>query len=106
MLVQALVSPGGDIAEADPDRPPLGVEAWAVGATIVLTLAYGAVMEQLGFIVATALFVAAFMVVLLRIRRPVFVLAMAVGMSLGSYVLFGKILGTYLPPGTWITLQF
>jgi putative tricarboxylic transport membrane protein len=104
MLAQALMSAGNG-ADDEP-APAIGVEAWAVGATIVLTILYAAVIEQLGFIVATALFVAAFMAVLLRIRRPAFILVMSVAMSLGSYVLFGKLLGTYLPPGTWITIQF
>ena len=31
---------------------------------------------------------------------------MALGLSLGSYLVFGKLLGTYLPPGTVITIYF
>jgi len=63
-------------------------------------------LERLGFVFSSMLFVASVMTMLLRIRRPVFVLAMSVGLSLGSYVIFGKLLGTYLPPGSWITIQF
>jgi hypothetical protein len=63
-------------------------------------------MEPLGFIVSTILIVAAIMVVILRMRAPVMIAAMSVGISLGCYLVFGKLLGTYLPPGTWITIYF
>jgi putative tricarboxylic transport membrane protein len=93
-------------SEDDPPLPSLGIEVWFVGVSIGLTLVYGALLERLGFVLSSMLFVAAVMTMLLRIRRPVFVLAMSVGLSLGSYVIFGKLLGTYLPPGSWITIQF
>jgi hypothetical protein len=31
---------------------------------------------------------------------------MAIGLSLGCYLVFGKLLGTYLPPGEIITIYF
>lgn len=101
---------GGDAAEGDDENsetsPSLPTEIWFVGATVILTVLYGYVMEQFGFIISTAAFVAAALVVLLRIRRPLFVTVMSVSLSLGAYILFAKLLGAYLPSGTWITLQF
>jgi putative tricarboxylic transport membrane protein len=105
LTIQGLNSPP-DTAEKEVLPPPLGTEVWYVGGTVVLTVLYGATMEKLGFIVSSAVFVAALVVVLLRIRRPLFIAAMAVGLSVGAYVVFGKLLHTYLPPGTWLAIQF
>ena len=92
---------------AAPDLPaPARREGWAVAATIGCIVLYGAVLEPLGFIVSTVLIVAALMIAVLRIRAPITVAAMAIGLSLGCYLVFGKLLGTYLPPGTWITVYF
>jgi hypothetical protein len=79
-------------------------ESFAVVSTIGAIVLYGAMLEPLGFIPSTALIVAAIMIVVLRIRAPLIVTAMALGLSLGCYLVFGKLLGTYLPPGTWITI--
>jgi putative tricarboxylic transport membrane protein len=90
----------------DESGPVTGLEVWSVVSVIALTVLYGTVMEKLGFLVATTLFVAVALVVLLRITRPLFVASMALGMSVGAYLLFSKLLGTYLPPGTWISVYF
>lgn len=81
-------------------------EGWSVAATIGSIVLYGALLEPLGFIVSTVLIVAAIMIVVLRLQAPITIAAMSVGLSLGSYLVFGKLLGTYLPPGTWITVYF
>jgi hypothetical protein len=44
------------------------------------------------------------MIFVLRIRAPLKVAAMSLGLAIGCYLVFGKLLGTYLPPGTWITI--
>lgn len=106
LALQGLAGRSDDDEASEAPPLPLPTEIWFVGGTIVLTLLYGSVMEQLGFIVSTAIFVAAVVVILLRIRRPLFVATMSVSLSLGAYVIFGKLLGTYLPSGTWISLQF
>jgi putative tricarboxylic transport membrane protein len=87
-------------------RPPARSETLSVVATIGTIVIYGALMEPLGFIISTALIVAAIMIVILRMRTPVMIAAMSIGLSLGCYLVFGKLLGTYLPPGTWITIYF
>lgn len=106
MLLAQTFAGAGAADEPGGDGPVSGVEAWSVAAAIGLTILYGMVMERLGFLVATVLFVAAALTVLLRIRRPIFVAAMSFGISIGAYVLFQKVLGTYLPPGTWISVYF
>lgn len=91
--------PEGEAAAA----PMLG-EVTAVTATIGSLVVYGALLEPLGFIPSTILVVAAIMIFVLRLRAPLTIAAMAIGLSLGCYLVFGKLLGTYLPPGTWITI--
>jgi len=78
-----------------------GFEAVAVVGAIVL---YGFLLEPLGFIPATLLIVAAFMTVILRITAPLLVAGVSLGLAIGCYLIFGKLLGTYLPPGTLITI--
>jgi hypothetical protein len=105
-LLMVLQSLGRD-TEASSDVPAAARnETWSVVATIGTIAIYGALMEPLGFIVSTILIVAAIMVVILRMRAPVMIAAMSIGISLGCYLVFGKLLGTYLPPGTWITIYF
>jgi putative tricarboxylic transport membrane protein len=93
-------------AAREPDPVPAGPsEPAAVVATIGSIVVYGALLEPLGFIPSTALVVALMMVLVLRVTAPLMVAAMAIGLSLGCYLVFGKLLGTYLPPGTWITIH-
>lgn len=99
--VGAASAPAADAAE-----PVTGEEVRTVALTILVTVAYGALMEPLGFLPSTALFVAAVMTVLLRIRRVPLILILSLALPVGCYILFGKLLGTYLPPGTWITIHF
>jgi len=104
ILLQSL-RPYADTAE--PEIPaPARNESWSVAATIGFIVVYGALLEPLGFIVSTVLIVAALMIAVLRIRAPVPIAALSIGLSLGCYLVFGKLLGTYLPPGTWITVYF
>lgn len=78
------------------ERLPRGEGALRVIATLVLTLAYILTLRPMGFLVATALFLAAEMV-LIGIRRPVVVIPMALVMSAGVYLLFRHGLEVPLP---------
>ncbi len=80
----------------------LGAVVFTIGGLVV----YGMLLEPFGFIPSTAVGVIATMVFALRIRSPVLVAGMAIGLSLGCYLVFGKLLGTYLPPGTIISIYF
>jgi putative tricarboxylic transport membrane protein len=91
--------------EAESDSVTPG-EAWSVVATIASLVLYGILLEPLGFIPSTVIVVAAMMVLVLRIRAPLKVAAMSFGLAIGCYLVFGKLLGTYLPPGTVITIYF
>lgn len=66
--------------------------------------AYGYLLDKIGFLLATPLVILVVMVVNLRIRSPGRVLGMALGLTVGSYLIFQKVLGIYLATGTWINL--
>lgn len=94
---------GGAIAvRPSPVRPP---EAPAgpggrrrITATLVGLVLYALAFERLGFLVASAAFVA-FLLLLYGERRWLVILAVAVGAAGATYVVFARWLGVPLPPG-------
>ena len=104
MLAQTL-RPTAAGGEEEPESIIPG-EVGAVVFTIAGLVVYGMLLEPFGFIPSTALGVVAMMVFALRIRSPLLIAGMAIGLSLGCYLVFGKLLGTYLPPGTIISIYF
>ena len=95
-------------SEDDSDAPVamLPGERIAVAMTVGGLVVYGMLLEPFGFIPSTAFMVAVVMFFGLRVRSPVMLAGMAIGLSLGCYLVFGKLLGTYLPPGEIITIYF
>ncbi len=89
----------GDTSAGVDRKEVLGV-AW----TFLSILIYGFAMEKVGFLVATPLLVTAILYFLLRVRSVAFLAAFAIGLTVGTYIIFNKFLGAYLPPGTWFTL--
>lgn len=86
--------------------PGLAVELWAVGWTAGSLVGYALAMQAFGFIIATALVVAAVFIFVLGKRNPALVLGMSLGMAFGIYLIFGKLLGVYLPHGSVVDLYF
>jgi putative tricarboxylic transport membrane protein len=66
--------------------------------TTVLCIAYVALVEIVGFFVSTALFMAAFML-MVGIKRPLIYIAAIVGVNLGLYLLFVWQLKVPIPIG-------
>lgn len=93
----------GEAAPADISR---GAELWAIAATVGLLVGYAALLEYTGFMIATAVVVAAAVGPVLGLWRPKLILGMSIGLSLGIYLVFGKLLGVYLPYGKLINLAF
>lgn len=81
-------------------------ELWAVGATVLLLVSYAALLEYTGFLIGTFAITVIAVGPVLRVWRPVLIGGMALGLSLGIYLIFGKLLGVYLPYGSWINLSF
>lgn len=90
--------------EAGSKTPDDRNEYIGVIATLFAILIYGFAMQRIGFLVSTPIFVAALLYFLLKVRKPVFIAAFAIGLTAGTYIVFNKLLGAYLPPGTWITV--
>lgn len=97
-------------AEADPETPspavPRRIEIWAVGVTVGLLAGYAALLEYTGFLIATFLITVIAVGPALRIWRPGLIVGMALGLSGGIYLVFGKLLGVYLPHGSLVNLSF
>jgi hypothetical protein len=65
--------------------------------------AYGYLMQKLGFVVATFLTVVTLLLTLQEHRWRV-LCGMGLGITLGCWLIFGEVLGAYIPRGTWISL--
>jgi hypothetical protein len=84
--------------------PPLAALGWPEARHAVLLLAACAfaawALERLGYRLTTALLVVFFLGVMER-RRPLVAVAVALGLSLGSFYLFSDLLRVPLPRGPW-----
>ena len=107
LLLQSFRPPAADPDdETDAAAATLPGERLAVAITVGGLVVYGMLLEPFGFIPSTAFMVAVLLLFGLRVRSPVMIGGMAIGLSLGCYLVFGKLLGTYLPPGEIITIYF
>lgn len=89
-------------------RPDVGAAPWSgfdwlrAAPLLAAMIAYGALFEPLGFVPATALFLAAGIAILGE-RRPIFVLILPVVFAVGFWFLISRLLGLYLAPGILLT---
>ena len=92
-------------AEVSTDAAPAVPRAYGlVAAAFAVVATYVALLPLLGFRIATALFVAAFQLVLERpaiVRQWVTLAVIAVGTSAVTYLLFNDYLLVLLPRGLW-----
>jgi putative tricarboxylic transport membrane protein len=75
------------------------------GGIFLLLIAYGVLMEKVGFLLATPPVIALLMAGLLGQRKPLFVIGLALALTAACWGIFGKLLGVYLPHGSWISLE-
>lgn len=109
LLLNALWGkPTGEGGPEDDEPDMMPISAWPLTRLIVsvclVIMAYGYLMLNAGFVLATAMIVAFTLWFVVGVRRPVLVLGMAAGITAGSWLVFGVILGAYIPRGTWINL--
>jgi hypothetical protein len=106
VLVQTI--PGREDPEPETDAPavPRKIEIWAVCVTVGLLAGYAALLEYTGFLIATFLITLIAVGPALRVWRPGLIAGMALGLSVGIYLVFGKLLGVYLPHGSLTDLSF
>ena len=107
MLLRTLGSgqPADDASDEEPTANPeyAGGGKFAVGIFLLVIL-YGFLIERTGFLLATPIVIIAALAGLLRMRNPVTILALAIGITAGCWLLFNKVLGIYMPPGSWISI--
>jgi Tripartite tricarboxylate transporter TctB family len=91
---------------ADADHGDKGrfdnAELWALIATFGFLGGYVALLAWFGFVVATAVAIAAFLVIALDKRSPLLVAGMSLGFAFGIWLILGKAMGVYLPHGSII----
>ncbi len=105
LLLQSFRPQAPNLEESD--APAVLPGEWAaVAMTITGFVVYGMLLEPFGFIPSTAFVVAVLLLLVLRVRSLVTIAGMAIGLSLGCYLVFGKLLGVYMPPGNIITIYF
>lgn len=105
MVVRSLHADAeADRGEDETQRPVSWLEIKITLGVFLLLMAYGFLMEKTGFLIATPIIVIMALAGLLALRRPVPILVFALCISVGSWLIFNKLLGTYLPLGSWISL--
>lgn len=94
-----------DIKEDDktPDPEFAGGGKFAIGIFLLIAL-YGFLIERIGFLLATPVIIIGALAGLLRMRNPAVILALAIGITAGCWLVFNKMLGIYMPPGSWISI--
>ena len=77
-----------------------------IPALIILgeIILFGFLLEKIGFVLATPVIIFLVMVFNLNIRSITKVFGMSLGLTLGCWIIFEKILGLYLANGLWINL--
>ena len=61
-------------------------------------------LDLFGFLIATAVSTAAFLIVALHKRSPKLVAAVSLGLALAIWLILGKAMGVYLPRGSLFDL--
>jgi hypothetical protein len=110
LVIEDILARRRAATDAVPPGPPTGPPAGTrhgyalVAAAFAVVLAYVLLLPLLGFRISTALFVAAFQVVLERPTTPgrwLVLVALAVGTALASFLVFESYLSVLLPRGRW-----
>lgn len=101
MTLQALTSAGQERAEETMPLPTRR-EAGLVAGTFGLLILYAFLLDKIGFVAATPVVIALAMYGLVQVRRWLLLGSLAVGITLGCWVVFDVLLGTPLPSGSWV----
>ena len=102
MAVLALTSARRQTAAVETTPAPTRREATRVGGTFGLLILYAFLLDKVGFVIATPVVITLAMYGLLRMRQWMLVGSLAVGFTLGCWVIFDMVLGAPLPSGSWM----
>jgi hypothetical protein len=80
-------------------------ERWGSMVLVAIEIsAYGFLLQTLGFLIATPILILFVLVIHLRLRSWKTILGMTLGMTLGCWLFFEKLLGIYLANGSWFNI--
>jgi hypothetical protein len=101
-----LPKPGMRPAEAGEDAQIFVTrqEVRLTGGVFLVIIGYGFLLEKLGFALATPIVIVVTLAGVLGLRRPLLIAAIAMGVTAGCWAIFGKLLGVYLPHGSWASI--
>ncbi len=78
---------------------------WGAALLLLVEIAlYGFLLEKIGFVLATPMIVLLVMTLNLGIRSVRKLAAMSLGLTVGCWLIFEKVLGIYLANGTWLNI--
>ena len=77
-------------------------ELWALLSTFGFLGGYVVLMAWFGFLIATAVSIALFLIIALNKRSPALIVGMSLGLAIGIWLILGKLMGVYLPHGAAI----
>ena len=91
----------GDVDAMDAESTSRWGSMVLVGIEIT---AYGFLLQKLGFLIATPVLILFVLLIHLRLRSWKTIVGMTLGMTLGCWLFFEKLLGIYLANGTWFNI--
>jgi hypothetical protein len=105
LIFQSLrAAPESDPVPEIPDEP-VARTAWLPAALVLVEIClYGFLLQKVGFVIATPIIILLIMLANLRVRSIKLLLGMSIGLTLGSWLIFEKVLGIYMANGSWINL--
>ncbi len=106
LLLRLFMSPGEtNDGPTDAELPEPNGLKWGAALLLLVEIAlYGFLLEKIGFVLATPVIVLLVMLVNLRVRSVTKLAAMSLGLTVGCWVIFEKVLGIYLANGTWMNI--
>lgn len=100
LLLRTLLMSDDNAATPAADAPK-----WVPALLLLGEIAlYGFLLEKIGFVLATPVIVLLVMMVNLRVLSISKLLSMSLGLTVGCWIIFEKVLGIYLANGTWMNL--
>lgn len=91
----------GDVDAMDEES----TSRWGSMVLVALEISvYGFLLQKLGFLIATPLLILFVLVIHLRLTSWKTIIGMTLGMTLGCWLFFEKLLGIYLANGSWFNI--
>lgn len=104
LLLRSALSRGDAAAVAAEDEPRQRIR-WLPAALVLIEIAvYGFLLQKTGFLISTSIITLVILLVNLRVRSFRKLVGMSLGLTVGAWVVFEKVVGIYLANGTWINL--